>query len=72
MTLRCIAGFFVLNAANLSKETEKLAKTMCASLNYTTMKKTFKRVFSDILSLEQKKVKEKNGNDKFKLLQVCQ
>ena len=38
MTLPDGVQFFVLNATNLSQETEKLARTMCASLNNTTMK----------------------------------
>ena len=44
-----LKAFFVLNAANLSKENEKLWRTTCASFNYTTMKETLKKVFSDIL-----------------------
>ena len=50
-----VQAFFQLNAVNLSMENEKLARTMYASLNYE-MKKTFKKVFSDISSLEHKNV----------------
>ena len=48
--------FCVLNAVNLSKENEKLATNTCASPKNTTMKRTFKKVFSDISSLEHKNV----------------
>ena len=49
-----VQAFFVLNAANRSKENEKLSRTMWASLSYTTMKETLKKVFSDISSLQHK------------------
>ena len=50
------AFFFVSNAVNLSEENEKLARTICVSLNYTTTKETLKKVFSGVSSLEHKNV----------------
>ena len=47
----------MLNAADLSEENEKLAWTMCVSLNYTLIKETVKKeVFSDVSSLEHQNV----------------
>ena len=45
------AGFFALNAVNLSEANEKLSRTMSA-----TMKETLKKVFPDVSSLEHKNV----------------
>ena len=39
---KILCRFFVLKAANLSEENEKLARTMCATRNYTTMKETYR------------------------------
>ena len=41
MTFHNGVQVFVLNAANLFDENEKLSRTMCTSLNYATMKETF-------------------------------
>ena len=46
--------FFVLNAANLSEENGKLARTTCASLNNTTMKEALKNVFWCIVAGTEK------------------
>ena len=46
----------MLDAVNLFKENEKLVRTMCVSYNYATMKDTFKKVISDVSSLEHKNV----------------
>lgn len=51
-----VQAFFVLNAANVSEENEKLARTTCSSLTYATMKDTLKKVFSDISSTECKTI----------------
>ena len=47
--------FFVLNTANASEENEKLART-CATLTYTAIKDTLKKVLSDNSSKEYKAV----------------
>ena len=47
---------FCIKSVKLSKENKKLTRTMCVSLNYTIMKETLKKEFSDISSLEHKKV----------------
>ena len=50
-------AFFALNAANLSGENEKLVRTMCTNLNYTTMKEeAIKKLFPDISLLRYKNV----------------
>ena len=48
--------FFVLNAANISKENEKLARMTCATITYIARKDSLKKVFSDNSSTEDKTV----------------
>ena len=46
--------FFVLNAANVSEENEKLVRTTCITLTYTPMNDRLKKLFFDISSMEYK------------------
>ena len=39
--------FFLLNAANMTKENEKLARTTAGKLTYSNMKETIMRIFGD-------------------------
>ena len=49
-----VQAFFHVKCSKLVRQEWKITRTTCASLNYTTMKKTFKKVFSDISLLGQK------------------
>jgi hypothetical protein len=42
-----VQSFFVLTAANISEENERLARVSCAELKYQNMKETLLKIFSD-------------------------
>ena len=42
-----VQGFFLLNAANVTEENEKLARTTEGKLTYSYMKETMIRIFGD-------------------------
>ena len=42
-----VKAYFLLNAANMSEENEKLARTTCGVLDYTHMKNTIMKIFGD-------------------------
>ena len=42
-----VQAFFLLNAANVSEENERLARATCSVMNYENMKTTIKKFFGD-------------------------
>ena len=42
-----VKAYFLLNAANMTEENEKLARTTCGVLDYTHMKNTIMKIFGD-------------------------
>ena len=42
-----VQAFFLLNAANMTEENEKLARTTAGKLTYSNMKETIMRIFGD-------------------------
>ena len=42
-----VQAYFLLSAANMSEENEKLARTTCTMLDYTHMKQTLMKIFGD-------------------------
>ena len=44
-----VKAYFVLIAANLSEENEKLARTVCGELTYDNMKDKIKKIFGDLV-----------------------
>ena len=42
-----VQAFFVLNAANISEENEKLARTTCGQMTYANMKACIQKIFGD-------------------------
>ena len=42
-----VQAFFLLHAANMTEDNEKLARTTAGKLTYSNMKETIMRIFSD-------------------------
>ena len=42
-----VQSFFVLKAANITEENERLARVTCPELKYANMKETLLKIFSD-------------------------
>ena len=42
-----VRAFFLLNAANVSEENERLARAICETMYYDTMKGAIKKIFGD-------------------------
>ena len=49
-----VKAFFLLNAANMTEENEKLARTTAGKLTYSNMKETIMRILEIMVQLEMK------------------
>ena len=47
-----VKAYFVLKAANMSEDNEKLARTVCGDLTYDNMKEKVKKIFGDSLNTD--------------------